>query len=229
MNRQFSVLLYSEYSSHCKKILKMVQEYPLDFNKAIGLNTLCIDNENVRKRIAKSKNIKINTVPCILVIYDDGGVEKYEGSTAFGWLEEVITKLSPPPQPQIPQLPQIPQMPPMEEEIDEEVVEEVKRPPPKKQAPPKRQPPKSTKKETMIDDLDSEDEIVPQKKLLRDNHGNYIEADYGEIEEPVRETKKAIKTVSQGNKPDVLAAAQAMQKMRDMEIESAKPIGANYE
>jgi diaminopimelate decarboxylase len=43
-------------------MLKLLQEYPIDFNKALGLNTLCIDNENVRRRVLKSKNIEIKGI-----------------------------------------------------------------------------------------------------------------------------------------------------------------------
>jgi hypothetical protein len=52
-----------------------------------------------------------------------------------------------------------------------------------------------------------------------------MEAEYGEIQDPIRETKKGIKTVTQGNKSSVLAAAEEMQKIRDNDMGSTKPIG----
>lgn len=90
MNQQLSVLLYSQYSPNSKRFLDMIKNAPIDFAASIGLSSLCIDNTDVRERILKSKNIEIVSVPCVLIIYPDGGVEKYDGSNAFKWAEEVI-------------------------------------------------------------------------------------------------------------------------------------------
>jgi len=57
------------------------------------MKLLCIDNELVRKRIINSKKINISFVPSILVIYEDGGVEKYENNDAFVWVNEVIQRV----------------------------------------------------------------------------------------------------------------------------------------
>ena len=83
MNQQFSILLYSQYSSKCKKLTNLIEECQIDIKSIMNLNMVCIDNEKIRKQISSSKNIIINYVPCILIVYDDGGVEKYEGSKSF--------------------------------------------------------------------------------------------------------------------------------------------------
>jgi hypothetical protein len=63
----------------------------VDFLKSTGLQNLCIDNEEVRNRIIQNKQINITSVPCILVIFPDGIIEKYEGLHTFKWVEEIIS------------------------------------------------------------------------------------------------------------------------------------------
>ena len=61
-----------------------------DFTKS---QLVCIDNEEVRDRIANNKEIDIEAVPCVLNIFNDGNVEKYEGLDAFKWVEQIVSKL----------------------------------------------------------------------------------------------------------------------------------------
>ena len=55
MEPQFSVLLYSKYSPLSKKILDIIQSSPVNLEQVVSLQTLCIDNEKVRKRIYQNK------------------------------------------------------------------------------------------------------------------------------------------------------------------------------
>lgn len=101
MEHQLSVLLYSKYSTYSKKLMDMIKSSGVDFTGQFKLQPLCIDNEEIRKRISQNKQIQVTTVPCILIIYPDGGIEKYDDVYAFQWVESVIHKfaLPPPPQP----------------------------------------------------------------------------------------------------------------------------------
>ena len=85
-----SVCLYSKYSSNSKKLLKTIAD------KIPNINYICVDNEKVRGRILNNKNIKIDYVPCILIIRETGIVEKYEGQHAFQWAQNLLAKLKPP-------------------------------------------------------------------------------------------------------------------------------------
>ena len=85
-----SVCLYSKYSSNSKKLLKTIAD------KIPNINYICVDNEKVRARILNNKNIKIDYVPCILIIRETGIVEKYEGQHAFQWAQNLLAKLKPP-------------------------------------------------------------------------------------------------------------------------------------
>jgi hypothetical protein len=95
MDIKFSVLLYSKYSKFSKELVDIIENSNVDFINKFQFKTLCIDNENIRKRILNSKNIDIKTVPAILIVYNDGGVEKYEDVKAFEWVENIILQFSP--------------------------------------------------------------------------------------------------------------------------------------
>jgi len=212
------VLLYSKYSPMSTKLMTALSECPIDLEATVGLNTVCIDNQDVRKRLLKNGKIEISVVPCILIVYRSGGVEKYEGDAAFQWIDESVSKYSkrvpdqeslpvePTPQPQVHIAPQ-PQKkevrnkhPPViieqeydendedEDEDEDEDVEYI----PVPQPPRKTKPVRKTKKETTsVEDLGFEP--------------------YEEKEFPVAEDK--VKNSIKGN--DLLSAAAAMQKERD--------------
>lgn len=92
MSIKFTILLYSKYSKFSTNLISTVNQYQNIFVENFNMKTLCIDNENVRKRILSSKKISITCVPSILIIYEDGGVEKYENTDAFNWIEEIIKR-----------------------------------------------------------------------------------------------------------------------------------------
>ena len=96
MNQQLYVILYSKYSQNSNNLIKFIQNAPVDLSKSIGLNAICIDNEKIRDRILNCKQVKIQSVPTILVVYPTGGVEKYEGIKAFNWVEHTVKSLIPP-------------------------------------------------------------------------------------------------------------------------------------
>ena len=77
-----ALCFYSKYSVESKRLLDMA--------KALSLKYICIDNSLIRKKLANSKKIVIQYVPCILLLYDTGIIEKYEGNHAFRWIKEQI-------------------------------------------------------------------------------------------------------------------------------------------
>jgi hypothetical protein len=93
--------MYSKYSPNCQAFFEMIQQQQFDFSATAGLNMLCIDNMLIRKKIIKSTKINIDVVPCILLLFADGGVEKYDGPNAFQWAQQLISQHQQPPQPQV--------------------------------------------------------------------------------------------------------------------------------
>ena len=71
------VLFWSKYSPHCKKLIALINQLNANIEKC------CIDNKDMRKRLAADTRIKIKVVPTILSIYENGIIEKYEGEKAF--------------------------------------------------------------------------------------------------------------------------------------------------
>ena len=96
MEPQLSVLLYSKYSSSSKRLMNIMNTSNVDFTNKFALQTLCIDNEQIRNRVIKNKQIEITTVPCILLTFPDGGVEKYDGIYVFEWVEGIIRQFTKP-------------------------------------------------------------------------------------------------------------------------------------
>jgi hypothetical protein len=123
MEPQFAVILYSKYSTSSDKLLNYINSFENNIIKLLSLQPLCIDNKKLREQIMKDKNIEIETVPCILVILPDGGVEKYDNSFAFNWIQENINKYLPHPPPPPPPPP--PKPSPIE--IEQQKFNEIKK------------------------------------------------------------------------------------------------------
>lgn len=70
-----------------------MEQSGIDFTNKLGVQLLCVDNQKVRDRIQNNNNIDITIVPCILTIYANGGVEKYDGAFAFDWVKDIVDKL----------------------------------------------------------------------------------------------------------------------------------------
>jgi hypothetical protein len=208
--------------------MELIQQAPIDFTSLVGLNFLCIDNENVRKRIILSSKLNINVVPCILLFYSDGGVEKYEGITAFNWAEDIIRQYTPPIPVKSTQV--IKNVINKKEEEEEE--EEYKSPPKTRV---KKQISKSIIpiKKTNIEDLNSEEEdeayVTRPPASIRTGVGNYdIKGQFGEQEEPNRKVSRGIKSTTEqgvGGKGSLMAVAQAMQKSREQTDSTRHPAG----
>jgi len=226
MNQALPVLLYSNYSEHSKRLINTIQQAPIDFSSLTSLNPLCIDNEEIRNRISKSK-IDISIVPCIIIAYPDGGVEKYEGSRAFAWVEDIIkTNAPPPPPPHVPTPPQPPRRPqePQETELEKTINEE------RRVAMNEDKPiPVESEdiKGTSIDDLMDEEYEEPDYRppvSVRSDQGNYENLELPKHNEPKADTNtpRGIKS----NKVNVMSAAEEMAKSRDMfDSELPRPTG----
>lgn len=189
MEPQFSVVLYSKYSPMSKKILDIIQSSRVNLEQLLSLQTLCIDNEKVRKRIYQNKQIDITSVPCILVIFPDGGIEKYDGMSAFQWIEEIIDKFAPPPPPAPQQPPPSPRKSLEQIQIEEKRKKEIMKQKKKKLVESQREQERLIQKQkyerhinksnsdeeieishTNIDDLDSEEDDYDEKQTDRYRH-----------------------------------------------------------
>ena len=83
-----SILLYSKYSNHCKNFNELLEKSNLD----IPFIPLCIDNKKIRQQIQSNTKIVVNSVPCIINLYNNGSVELYEADQAFFLLNDIISQ-----------------------------------------------------------------------------------------------------------------------------------------
>jgi len=213
MSLNFSVLLYSKYSSRCKNLFDIIKNN----NVNLPLTSICIDNKKIRNRIKKDKMFEIREVPTIITLYSDGGAEKYEGNKAFDLVESVTIK---PPQPVT--------KPPIKISAPEPVVtkpiEEIQEDEEEEVTPvriPRRMKKVSTIEDIPMDDSDRNISKPPPKRIRQDENA-YIEDDElfsGEIIEHTREPSNTVKSGSQKNVQDpfgTLAKAKEMAQSREI-------------
>jgi len=204
MEPQYSVLIFSKYSPNCKRIFDMVSNSGIEFDNTIGkkLQLLCVDNIQVRQRIKNNSQLDVSSVPCILSVFQNGGVEKYDGGHAFAWIENLISKYVPqkPPVPSLPQQSTIPvqpqesnnsqeehviQVPPQEIPLEEKKRSRSKIRYEERQIPiPRRMKPEQDEidenRSTSIDDIPIEEDSdrhrnIPQPRRIRQDKDKYIE------------------------------------------------------
>ena len=80
-NPQNVICLYSKFSNSSKKFVESSSSLPINF--------VCIDNKEVRNMVISDPKMQITFVPCILSVFSDGRLEKFEGVDAFKWLENI--------------------------------------------------------------------------------------------------------------------------------------------
>ena len=202
-----TVLVFSKYSSHCKKLLTFINSNPhsLYTDPLIKLSLLCIDNEDVRRKIKSNDKIQIDKVPTILVVKTDGVVLKFEGRKCVEFVVDIYNQLNPPPiQQPIHQVKK--NTPPVqhfveedEEDEDEEEVVQIKK------------PTKSTKKikkttntpieDLVIEDVDNDNDDRNDNNNMNNNNMNKN----GDIGSKVNESTKST---------GIMALAADMQKNR---------------
>lgn len=221
------ILFHSKFSKHCQNFLSLLDNSNLQF----PINLICIDNQNTRKQIRQSKNIEIDKVPCLLIIYPQNKIEKFEGNDAFFWLTNYINekkKLQPPSIQQPQPLP--PSSPPTQSQIQQPL------------------PPSLTSSGgssssgfTSIDNINEniqENEIIDDSFLNDDNDDNDnmdLSLNMGNHNiSPLDENEKLFQTMAESNgsnlsvvkkiektkRNSIFSAAMEMQKNREVEESS---------
>uniref|UniRef100_A0A6C0H2L4 Thioredoxin domain-containing protein n=1 Tax=viral metagenome TaxID=1070528 RepID=A0A6C0H2L4_9ZZZZ len=203
------VLLYSKYSPMSNKLMSALSSCPVDLGSTVGLNPVCIDNEDVRKRLLKNGKIELSIVPCVLIVYRSGGVEKYEGNAAFQWIEEAVSKYAPPPPPPPPPMPQ-PQPQPPNQEVHQ----------PKKRVSISKQKPVIEEYE----EYEEEEEPEPIKKVKPVRHSKkettMEELGFESLDDQDQKSTESNDNASVKTR-DLMTAASAMQKEREV-VDSTK-------
>lgn len=186
------VMIYSKYSPSCDKLLQLINPV-LDFRK------ICIDNNNVRQLVLTDpKNYNIRQVPCILVFYSNGVMNKYEGEEAFRWAHDTIEKMTHLSTPRAP-------LPPQPSLLSQPVYD---KPIPVEHIKPDNQP------------LDTKEEPSTNHRRLLDSAPLSIQPIQKKEENHEDHQIRGIKNDKQEN---LLSLAQQMQKQREQEEEVRNP------
>lgn len=192
MDYQLFIVLFSKYSLNSKNLINMLQTTQLQFQ------SLCIDNKNIRKKILESTKIKVNNVPCILIVYPNGGVEQYEGEDAFKWVLTFIEKNRPVAQ-ELPQQPVIQQ----KKEIKEETKPIEKK--------------KKKEKSVRFENKTNISDLLDENENIQENMDEVILFENDEIQEMPKSSSE-----TKNNSSSLMAAAMEMQKLREKESEKEK-------
>jgi hypothetical protein len=250
MNNINTILIYSKYSQKSTEILDLIQSASNEFVRDFSLQFLCIDNEKIRKRIMSNKQIQIITVPSILKIYSDGGVEQYNGGD---WVMQNISRYLPQAprqtQPYIPELSEEEKYELKQKAIKEhkellrkETEEENKRKYFERQEKSEkseksgqdnesRDKPKKSET-TSIDDLpsDEEDQIAGDRYrgrkpigTIREDSGNYKQEDslfQGSPPDMRQSKRSAVKKTSKQGKEKVDILAKAQELAKSREMDN---------
>lgn len=94
-----TVLLYSKNSKVCNQLFQMMDLSGLNLNSLLSLILICVDDADVRDIILSSDKVKVEGVPCILIV-SDHTIQTFEGIDAFNWMEEIIAIFNEKNQPQ---------------------------------------------------------------------------------------------------------------------------------
>ena len=198
MDPIISILLYSKYSKQCMIITETINKSGVNFLNITKLKLICIDNQFIRNKIKKSKKILITSVPCMLLIFSDGTVEKHDGENLFKWVHNTIKKLTPEPEPE-----------PEPETEPETEPEPEPRTKPKTKPKPKTQ---SQQNYTSIDDLVSEEESIEigEKRISPELN---------------RKPPRGIKNTNDTDKKTVSTLSAELSKQRENDIDEKKRPG----
>ena len=242
-----SVLFFSKYSPICQNLLNAINACQFNFREVAGVTLVCVDNEGVRKRILESKSLKIDVVPSLLVSLQDGGVEKYEGQTVIGLIQNVINANQPTPPVSYNDLPAIPQSPEASEPSPRSDFEEptkktrhkktlkVQRKPVKKKTVEPEEISESEEEEnsgqtvTKMGDIqtDSDEEELTVKRrpaAMRDSSGSYSFEDLGDPV-GVSQTPSVPEDATTKKRNNLMTAAQKMQHAREQDDDQNRPPG----
>jgi hypothetical protein len=93
-NIEHTIFLYSKFSNHCKRLLTAIRaQANEEITTVINVKEVCIDSVGIRERLKSDTMYSIKSVPCFIVVYEDGVTEKYEGRDASNWYVSLMENL----------------------------------------------------------------------------------------------------------------------------------------
>ena len=225
-NPQNVICLYSKFSNSSKKFVESSSSLPINF--------VCIDNKEVRNMVISDPKMQITFVPCILSVFSDGRLEKFEGVDAFKWLENIKSHATPqssePSEPSAPSAPSTPSAPSAPSAPSEPSARSEPSAPSAQSEPSEPSTEKNNEfskhdfqskqirdKRSQIADLDFDQET--EGDLTQVSSG--MKSSLSDKENLMIKSMNKISTKNSGKK-DVMTAAREMEKMREQEESQKK-------
>lgn len=110
MQPDYLIVLFSKYSNACQSLLELYDEHLMSTIKFV-----CIDNASIRKRFMEDPTLQIRQVPCVLFVYPQNKIEKFEGTNVTRWLYDKLKSYLPTPIPPPTSYTQPPQQTPQQQ------------------------------------------------------------------------------------------------------------------
>ena len=85
-----NILFYSNYSEACKKFFSHLESSEVNFTQLMYIKFVNIDTEYIRNKLLTDTNVRVEKVPCIVEIRNDGSVNKYEDMNIYNWSNKII-------------------------------------------------------------------------------------------------------------------------------------------
>jgi hypothetical protein len=83
------ILFYSSFSQKCKPVLDIIRSYNLQEN----IFFVNVDSDKIRKNLKKTNYFSIRGVPSLIITYEDGKSDLFEGEKVILWLKKYIELL----------------------------------------------------------------------------------------------------------------------------------------
>ena len=90
MDLHKTVLFYSRYSKSSDNLLKFIDNCGINIQGILGYRLISVDSKVIRNKILNNKNIKIQHVPCLIKIFNNGTVEQYNYKELYQLIEYTI-------------------------------------------------------------------------------------------------------------------------------------------
>lgn len=210
MDIKITTFLFSKYSNNCKAFIEMLSKIPNEYKVNLKMTDVCIDNEKIRKNILNSKKIDIKMVPCILIVYNNGAIEKFEGSDAFNWLNEIIGNIIKSQETEN----QIKQQQEIQNQLQQQISSQQQQLLEQQQLFEQQKLLEQEKENQKVVSIPAKKQLNKKGKTSIDDLETESEDNIDEFEEDIQETSKS-KNALTVKKESLMNTAMAMQKSRD--------------
>ena len=90
MQNSMNIIFYSNQSQSCKNFFELLKQNNILLADLMFIKFICVDNVEIKNKLATLTNIKIDKVPTLLMIQNNKTINKFVDSNFFNWVHKVI-------------------------------------------------------------------------------------------------------------------------------------------